>query len=118
MYRIKGKIEALSRNRFCSGKTVTITYSECVFLALDIQRVKFMHMIQRVKFMHMILSFVVCSTVPRFFTLSHKLRDFQGGKNFENKMCFGFLYSICLKRFSLFQKNSTKYCRKRTWLLI
>jgi hypothetical protein len=69
MYRTKGTIKVLSHNRFCSGKAVTITYSECVFVALGVQYAKRMRMI---------LSFVVSSTVPHFFTLSHKLRDFQG----------------------------------------
>jgi len=33
----KCNIEARSRNHFCSGKTITITYSECVSVALVIQ---------------------------------------------------------------------------------
>ena len=30
-------------NHFCSGKAISITYSECEFVALDIQHAKFMH---------------------------------------------------------------------------
>ena len=78
MYRMKGIIEALSRNRFCRGKAVTIKYSECVFITLSIQ-----HSMRT----HVILSFVVSSTVPHFFTLSHKLREFQGGGIFLNINC-------------------------------
>jgi hypothetical protein len=33
-------IEALSRTHICSGKAVSITYSECVSVALDIQQEK------------------------------------------------------------------------------
>jgi hypothetical protein len=30
-------VEARSRNHFCNGRAVSITYSECVFVALAIQ---------------------------------------------------------------------------------
>jgi len=34
---VERDIEALSCNHCCSGKAISITYSECVFLALVIQ---------------------------------------------------------------------------------
>ena len=36
-------LEARSCNHCCSGKTIIITYSECVFVALDIQQAIRMH---------------------------------------------------------------------------
>jgi hypothetical protein len=35
---VQCNIEARSRNHCCSGKAISITYSECVFVALGIQR--------------------------------------------------------------------------------
>ena len=54
-------IHAYSCNHFCSGKTIIITYSDCVFLVLLIQHGKLMRQI--------ILSSVVCRAVPYFSTL-------------------------------------------------
>jgi hypothetical protein len=49
-------IEARSRNSCCRGKAISITYSECVSVALDIQHAKRMRRI--------ILSYVVCLARP------------------------------------------------------
>jgi len=49
-----------------------------------------------------ILSSVACLVVPYFSTLSHKRYDFRG-KIIEQKVCFDFLYDICLKY--LFQEE-------------
>jgi hypothetical protein len=70
-------IEARSCNHFCSGKAVTITYSESVFVDLVTQPTKRTYRI--------ILSSVACPAVPYFSTLFHKRRDF--GKMLLNIKC-------------------------------
>jgi len=60
---------ARQRNHCWLGKAMGVTYSECVFVALVIQRI--MHMSR------IIWSYVACLTVPYFYILSHKWRDFR-----------------------------------------
>ena len=57
-----------SRNHCCSGKATSITYSECVFVALCIQNAKRMSRI--------VFPCVSCQTLQYFSTLSHKRHDF------------------------------------------
>jgi hypothetical protein len=51
-----------------------------------------------------ILSSAACPTAQYFSTLSHKRHDFREGGGGEDvtepKMCFDFLYKVCLKNFS------------------
>jgi hypothetical protein len=66
----KGNIEGRSCNHCCRGKAISITYSECVSVALVIRHAKRMRPI--------ILSSVDCLAVTYVFTLSHKWHDFRG----------------------------------------
>jgi hypothetical protein len=50
--------EARSSNRCCRRKAISITYSECLFVALFIQRAKDMHRV--------VLSSMACLIVPYF----------------------------------------------------
>jgi len=63
---------------FCSGKTIIITYSECMPAALVIQ--------DAMRMCRMILLYVACLTLQYFSTLSHKRHDLRE-KNIELKMC-------------------------------
>jgi len=69
-------IETPKCNNCCSGKTMSVTYSECVFLGLGIQHAMRMRRV--------ILSSVPCLAVPCYLVKA----EFSG----ENvKMCFDFL---------------------------
>ena len=67
----KHNTEMRTPNNFYHGKDVSITYSECVFVALVIQHATPMPRI--------ILTSVSCLAVSYFSTLSHKRARFSGG---------------------------------------
>jgi hypothetical protein len=89
---VQRNIEARSCSHCCSGKAVRITYSESVFVALDIQHAMRMR--------HVTLSSLRWPALQFCPTLSHKRHDFREKKVTEHKMCFDFLYNFCLKIFS------------------
>ena len=83
--------EARSCNHYCYGKAISITYFECVSVALVIQHA--------MRMLRIMLSSVACLAVRYFATSSHKRHDFRK-KFIEYKMCFDFLYNFRLKCFS------------------
>jgi len=76
---VKRNMDARYRNNFCSGKTISITYFECVFVALSIQHAKCACAI---------LSSVASSVPQNFPILSHKWQDFRKKKLFNIKRVF------------------------------
>jgi hypothetical protein len=67
-----------SCNKCCSGKVISITYSECVFVALHIQHTTIMHHV-------VICGLSGCTNVS---TLSHKRHDFRNESLLSVKCVF------------------------------
>jgi hypothetical protein len=75
----KRNIEARSRNHFCRGKPIGISYSENASVALIIHHAKRMRPIM--------LSSLACPVQLYFSILSHKWHDFRVNKFIEPEMC-------------------------------
>jgi len=88
-------IDVCSRNHCCCGKSISITYRDCVFVASAIQHTNCMPCI--------ILSSVACLVPPHFSILSHKWHNFQKKKSKELKMR-GFISSTMCETFLILRR--------------
>jgi hypothetical protein len=79
---VQREIEARLYNHCCSGKTISIIYSELVFVALDIHHA--------VRIRPITLSSEACLTLLYFSTLSHKRHDLRGENILNIKYVFSF----------------------------
>jgi len=66
---VQTNIERRSRNHCCRIKVVSVTHSDCVYVALDTQ--------QTICMRRIILSPVACVFPPYFSTLFHKRHGFR-----------------------------------------
>ena len=97
----KRNTEVLSRNNWCRGKAISITYSECVFVALGPQRAKCM--------LRITLTSVTCPALPHFSTLSHKRNNYLKKKVIEHKICILIFSTSFVWNISHSKKNSVRY---------
>jgi hypothetical protein len=88
---------------YARGKAVSVTYSECVSVALVIQHAMRMRRI-------IVLS-VACPTRQHFSALSHKRHDFLRNVT-EHKMCAFIFFASFVYNISHSKKNSVKYYHK------
>jgi len=98
MYKRNNKVR--SRNHYCRGKAVSITYSECASITLVIQHLKRMCCIT--------LSSVACLAELYFYTLSHKRHDFLG-KGIVHKICVLIFSTTFVCNISHSKNNSARY---------
>jgi len=81
--RVNVNIEEISSNQCCSGKSISIAYSECVFVTLGTQHA--------IRVRSIIMSSVASPAVIYFSTLPHKRHDFR--ETFiENKMYYDLMF--------------------------
>jgi hypothetical protein len=85
----KHNSEARSCNHCCCAKTISITYSECVFVALGIQ-----HAIP-----YIMLSSMAWPALQNFSTLSHKRHDLKKKQILNIKFVFSFSAQTLSKHF-------------------
>ena len=93
-------IHARSSSHWGREKQITITYSECVFVALVIEHPKSMHRI--------ILPSVARPILPHFSKLSHKRHDLLDEVT-EHKMCVLIFSTASVWKISHSKKNSARY---------
>ena len=99
----KSKLEALSRYHFCHGKTIIVTYSECVSVSLSYPACK------------AVLSNVAFLALQYFSTLPHKRHDFRRGGGFvEHKMYVLIFSTTFVWNISQCKENSARCHHKCT----
>jgi hypothetical protein len=91
----KPNIEARSHNDFCCGKAISITYSECVYVALIMQHAKRMRRIT--------LQTAACLAVSYFSEGSHNRHDLRE-EVIEHKMCVMIFSKILPENFLIVRR--------------
>jgi len=98
--------EVRSCNHCHSGKAISITYSDCVFLDLGIQHA--MHI------RHIILSSVACLALQYFSTLPHSGTIFE--KSYSTyDVCFQFSLQLLSEIILILRKNESDMIRNVYW---
>jgi formate/nitrite transporter FocA (FNT family) len=88
MYALRNT-ETLLCNSYCSGKAISITYYECVFVALGVQHAMCVP--------HIFIRGLSDSTIFfQFFSSTARLSK----RYLTQNLCFDFIYNFCLKHFS------------------
>ena len=92
---VQGNIKALLCNHWGSGKSISTTYSGCVFIDLGIQHA--------MRMSHIVLSSVACPALQYFSTLPHKRRNLK--TNLLNIKCvFLFYLQILFEIFHILRR--------------
>ena len=100
MYVLRN-IEAHSCKHCCCGKAISITYCECVFVALGIQHA-------------MLYCHLACPALPYFSTLSHKGHDFRK-KNLPIRCVFWFSVQILSEIFLTIRRTERDITKNVCW---
>ena len=112
----KRNTEARLCNHFCHAKAISITYSECVPVALCIQHVKCTRRI--------ISASIVCLVphiFPHYLISGTTLEEGDGGNGeevIEHKMCVLTFSTTFIQNISHSTKDSARYNHKRTYVFM
>ena len=101
------KIEMRSCNHRCYGKSISISYSACVFIALGIQRAIWILRI---------VIFGVSRCTMFFHILSQKARFFK--KVSEHKMCAVIFSTLTFETYLILRRTEQEMIKKCTFVIV